>query len=234
MSSGETALLDLATKAGGGGHDVLALSDKEAMILQLYDQMQERELEIALLEQDSDDEPSMGNIDEEIAVAERELLEARATYTVRKKAIETVLMTDPILKSVHSTTATSPVQRALLPLINRRDTLSLIHESLSSAHSSTTAALSDAEVENIAITKRNQELARTLLELTEREKSLQEEVTDGELKTQLDALKAESKTEKAKWETIKSVVSAMVAASGVDWARDEDLQRLVLDESVDD
>lgn len=54
------------------------------------------------------------------------------------------------------------------------------------------------------------------------------------MKTQLDALKAESKREKAKWETIKSVVSATIVASGVDWARDEDLQRLVLDESVDD
>lgn len=124
--------------------------------------------------------------------------------------------------------------RALLPLINRRDILSLVHETLTSAHSSATEALSDAAVENITITKRNQELARTLLELTDHEKSLREEITDGELKTQLDALKAESKKEKAKWETIKSVVSAMVVASGVDWARDEDLQRLVLDESVDD
>lgn len=52
MSSHETALLELATK--DEGRDVLALSDKEAMILQLYDQIQEQELEIALLEQGMD------------------------------------------------------------------------------------------------------------------------------------------------------------------------------------
>jgi hypothetical protein len=49
MSSSETALLELATK--DDGRDILALSDKERMILQLYDQIQEQELEIALLEQ---------------------------------------------------------------------------------------------------------------------------------------------------------------------------------------
>lgn len=38
---------------------------------------------------------------EQLVVAERELLEARATYTVRKKAITTTLMTDPVLKAVH-------------------------------------------------------------------------------------------------------------------------------------
>jgi hypothetical protein len=50
-------------------------------------------------------------VEEQLAIAERELLEARATYTVRKKAIETVLMTDPVLRSVHSTSSPSPVER---------------------------------------------------------------------------------------------------------------------------
>lgn len=50
-NNNETALLELATKVEGEGRDVLALSDKEAMILELYDQIQEQELEIALLEQ---------------------------------------------------------------------------------------------------------------------------------------------------------------------------------------
>ena len=41
------------------------------------------------------------DIDEQLRFSERELLEVRATYTVRKKAIETVLMSDPTLKAVH-------------------------------------------------------------------------------------------------------------------------------------
>lgn len=52
MSSSESTLLELATE--DEGRDVLALSDKEAMILQLYDQIQEQELEISLLEQGMD------------------------------------------------------------------------------------------------------------------------------------------------------------------------------------
>jgi hypothetical protein len=48
LHEAETALLDLAAD---GRQDVLSLSDKEALILQLYDQIQELELEQAVLEQ---------------------------------------------------------------------------------------------------------------------------------------------------------------------------------------
>jgi hypothetical protein len=50
------------------------------------------------------------DIDEQLRIAERELLEAKATYTVRRKAIETVLMSDPTLKAVHLK-ASSPANR---------------------------------------------------------------------------------------------------------------------------
>lgn len=50
------------------------------------------------------------DVDEQLAIAEREFLEARASYTVRSKATRTVLMTDPILKAVHSK-ATIPPER---------------------------------------------------------------------------------------------------------------------------
>ncbi|KAH1541028.1 hypothetical protein KXX57_006653, partial [Aspergillus fumigatus] len=77
LSPGEVSLLDLAAD---DPRDVVSLSDKEALILQLYNQIQELELEKALLEQEL--EPASGdNLDEQLAIAERELLEARATYT---------------------------------------------------------------------------------------------------------------------------------------------------------
>jgi hypothetical protein len=50
------------------------------------------------------------NIEDEVAKAEKELLELRATYTTRERAIETVLITDPILKAVHLKAAT-PAER---------------------------------------------------------------------------------------------------------------------------
>ena len=57
------------------------------------------------------------NVEEELARAEREFLEARATYSVRRKAAETILMTDPILKAVHLKAATPPERYATLSLI---------------------------------------------------------------------------------------------------------------------
>lgn len=49
LSPGEVSLLDLAAD---DPRDVVSLSDKEALILQLYNQIQELELEKALLEQE--------------------------------------------------------------------------------------------------------------------------------------------------------------------------------------
>ncbi|KAL2222861.1 centromere protein H (CENP-H)-domain-containing protein [Thermoascus aurantiacus ATCC 26904] len=223
----EIALLDLA--ADDGRRDMLSLSDKEALILRLYDQIQELDLEKALLEQELE-EPSGDNIDEQLAVAERELLEARATYTVRRKAVESVLMTDPSLKAIHLKAA-SPAERALVPLINRRDLLSLIQENLATAHAATLEALSNAEVENMRVNKKNQELARTLLDLTSHDSRWKERIEDEGLKAQLEELEAEHKKRRARWETIKSIASAAVVGSGVDWARDDRLRELVLDES---
>ncbi|PYH90862.1 hypothetical protein BO71DRAFT_452462 [Aspergillus ellipticus CBS 707.79] len=228
LGSGEASLLDLATD---DPRDAVSLSDKEALILQLYQQIQEQQLEKALLEQETDF-LSGDDAEEQLAVAERELLEARATYTVRRKAVGTVLMTDPVLKAVHLK-ATTPAERALLRLVNRRDVLSLVHENLNSVQSATLQKLSNLEVENSQIHRKNQELVRELLALTEDDESWKEELEDPELKAQLEQLEADHQKSKAKWETMKNVASAMVVGSGVNWAEDEKLTALVLDDSDD-
>jgi hypothetical protein len=56
------------------------------------------------------EQPSPDDVEAHLAAAERELLEARATYSVKRMAVETVLMTDPSLKAVHAT-STSPAER---------------------------------------------------------------------------------------------------------------------------
>ncbi|KAL3435786.1 centromere protein H (CENP-H)-domain-containing protein [Aspergillus tetrazonus] len=227
LSSGEITLLDLAAD---DPRDTLSFSDKEALIIQLYHQTQELELERALLEQELES-ISTNNV-EELGAAERELLDARATYTVRKKAVSTVLITDPILKAVHLK-GTSPAERSLFRLVNRRDVLSLALENFTEAQASTLKKLSSLEVENLQLHRQNQELARELLELTEDDESWREQLDDPELKQQLEQLEAEHKQSKAKWETMKSVASAIIVGSGVDWAEDEDLTALVLDDLND-
>lgn len=56
------------------------------------------------------EEPVGDDVEDQLRVAEQELLEARASYTIRRRAIETVLMTDPVLKAVHLK-ATTPAER---------------------------------------------------------------------------------------------------------------------------
>ncbi|EAW09734.1 centromere protein H [Aspergillus clavatus NRRL 1] len=228
LSPGEVSLLELAAD---DPRDVISLSKKEALILRLYDQIQEQELETALLKEDL--ESSSGdNPDEQLAVAERELLEARATYTVKKKAVGTVLMTDPTLKAVHLR-ATSPAERALLPLINRRDVLSLAYENLTTADNATLRELSNVEVQNLQLNQRNQELVGQLLDMTKDDMSWREDLQDEDLRAQLEELESERRKSRARWETMKSIASAIVVGSGVNWAEDDSLTALVLDEHDD-
>ncbi|KAJ5541286.1 hypothetical protein N7494_006362 [Penicillium frequentans] len=228
LRSGELTLLDYAAD---DTRDVTTLSEKEKLVLQLAERVQEQQLEKALLEQEL--EPFSGdNVEEELAIAERELLEARATYTVRRKAARTILMTDPILKAVHLK-ATTPPEKALLRLVNRRDELALAHENLATVHNAVFKQLSNLKVENLQINRENQELVSQLLELTKQDSSWRDRLQDAKLASQLDELEAELKTSKAKWDTMKNIASAMVVGSGLNWAEDDELQALVLDESDD-
>jgi hypothetical protein len=185
----------------------------------------------------------------QLAIAERELLEARSTYTVRRKAVQTILMTDPILKAVHLK-ATTPAERyvpkipgldhgliekydrALLHLLNRRDVLTLAHENLASAHDLVIKQISDIEVENLEINRENQQLVRQLLELTKQDSSWREKLEDSQL-FQLEELEVDLKSRKAQWETMKNIASAVVVGSGLNWADDDMLRALVIDESDD-
>lgn len=63
-----------------------------------------------LMTREDPEETTTEDAEEQLPVAERELLEARATFTVRRKATESILMTDPILKVMHSKAA-SPAER---------------------------------------------------------------------------------------------------------------------------
>jgi hypothetical protein len=111
--------------------------------------------------------------------------------------------------------------------------LSLAHENLSSALNSTLKKLSNLEVENLQLHQRNKVLVRELLDLTKNDESWKEELDDTDIKTRLEQVKANHQKSKAKWETMKSITSAIVVGSGVDWADDEELAALVLDESDD-
>ncbi|KAJ5888007.1 hypothetical protein N7495_008048 [Penicillium taxi] len=225
----EVTLLNLASD---DSRDVVTFSDKEQMILRLMNGIQEQRLEKAFLEQKLES-LSGENAQEQFEASEREYLEARATYTVRKKAATTILMTDPILKAVHLN-ATTPPERALFRLINRRDVLALAHENLATTHDEVLKKLSDTELENLQINHENQELVRELQDLVRQDSSWEEKLKDEKLTSQLSSLAIELKANRAKWETMKHVASAMVVGSGLNWADNDTLRDLVLDESLDE
>jgi len=93
--------------------------------------------------------------------------------------------------------------------------------------------LSNLEVENRQIHDKNRELVRQLLELTSPGGSWRDQLEDSDLEAQLDALDAKQQKSEARWEVMKNVASAIVVGSGVNWANDERLSALVLDESGD-
>ena len=52
-----------------------------------------------------------GEVDSQLKIAEKECLEARATYSLKQSVVENVLIVDPILKAVHAGLNATPTER---------------------------------------------------------------------------------------------------------------------------
>lgn len=78
--------------------------------------------------------------------------------------------------------------------------------------------------------EQNKGLASELLGLTAQEISWRDQLDDGAAIAQMGDIEQEYKKTRAQRDATKSVISALVVGSGVDWARDDRLRNLVLDE----
>ena len=144
----------------------------------------------------------------------------------------------PIMSGIYSlslfltTTKTNYwCRRKLHPLVNQRDALSIAQTNLSKMLQFTLNELTSAATENIVTMKKNQELTATLLSLTDQLKNPKiEDIDDFDLRAQVENLDVELKEAKRRRRIVKSLVVAVVAGSGVDWAKDEELLDLVLDD----
>jgi len=91
------------------------------------------------------------------------------------------------------------------------------------------------EAENIRTMERNRELTTTLLDIARKGQDLRSQVLQGSgARAQLDRLEGETATARNRWRVMKSVAGAIVAGSGVDWARNETLRDVVLDDEQED
>ena len=91
--------------------------------------------------------------------------------------------------------------------------------------------LTTAERENAQITRKNQELAKTMLKLAEEAKPQDvKDIENPAIRDQIHDLDAQIRAARRDWRIMKSVVSSVIAGSGINWAHDEKLTELVLDD----
>ncbi|KAJ5047270.1 uncharacterized protein L3040_003106 [Drepanopeziza brunnea f. sp. 'multigermtubi'] len=207
------------------------LNEDERRILDVYDRLEELQLEIALLQaQGVLSKVPQEASEKDIAAAKQELLQAKSHYLLRSNVIESVLIAPPILQAVHAGDKATVVEQDLFPLIQKRDQLAINLTKLSTEARSARDELTKVEVENVMIVRRNAELATTMLALAEEaDTQRKEDIQDPALRHQLDELEAEMKRSRQKWRIMKGTASAIIAGSGVDWARNPDLLDIVLD-----
>lgn len=92
-------------------------------------------------------------------------------------------------------------------------------------------SLTSQEAENLVSMSHNQGLIAKLLGLTDLLKEQHvDSIQDVELRSNLKIAQDDTKETKHRWRIMKSLVAAVVAGSGVDWAHDDELRDLVLDD----
>jgi len=217
--------------------DALKLLESEQKILSLWDQLQELQLERALLEiqptipQTSVTSLSSDALEAELEAAEKALLEARTTYMLRNNITTNVLIADPILKSVHEASSANTIERRLLPLIHERDAVVLTHSHLTSKLRTLQHQYTTVEAEIMKLNSENQLLASQLFKLTDALKDQTvEELDDPQLTAELEGLDEAVKKARRRWRVMKSLVAGIVVGSGVEWSRRPELLELVLDD----
>jgi hypothetical protein len=192
----------------------------------------------------SDDE-----LQAQLTSAQREATEAKAEYEIRNRISHNVLVMDPVLKAVHGGDRTGHAEkfvgfcqlhflsnksRRILPLITENDTVSMIHGSLASRLLSNQRAISTAGQANTLASRNNRELSATMLALAEDMKAQSaKDIEDPRLRDQVSAIDRELKDSRRRTKTLKGLISAMIVGSGINWAADEDLTELVMDDEED-
>lgn len=240
-----------------------SFSDEEKEILGLYDQVQKLELELALAkartrlagefsdrqaplpqraiadgrteeaEKAGADDDHEEDDPDEVEEARNQLLEAMSLYTLRNGVVNNVLITNPLLKGIHGSTAASPIEQDILPWVQARDGASRDVAAQSAAAKQVLAQLTDAESEALRAARRNRDLAAEVLRLArEADRGRAGAVGTGDdpaAEAQIAELERRLAASRRKWRVMKGTASGIVAGSGVDWASDPVLRDVVLD-----
>ncbi|KFY69121.1 hypothetical protein V496_00500 [Pseudogymnoascus sp. VKM F-4515 (FW-2607)] len=207
----------------------LQLSELERQILDLYDRLEELQLEIGLL---STPEATQDASTEEVirvflahAFHPTKISEPSSRDCWKLKRV----------KAVHAGANASPIERDLLPLIQQRDDASTELAATAAQVLAAREALTTVEAERVVLSRSNTELAGRMVGLAEQvEGQKKGGITDPEMRGKIDEMEREVRKSRQRWRLMKGVASGVVAGSGMDWARDEKLRALVLEEDSDD
>lgn len=153
-------------------------------------------------------------------------------YTLRNGVVNNVLITNPLLKGIHGSTAASPIEQDILPWVQARDAASRDVAAQSAAARQTLAKLTDAEAEALRVARRNRDLAAEVLRLAreaDRNSAGAGASGDPAAEEQVAELEKRLAASRQKWRVMKGTASGIVAGSGVDWAADPVLRDIVLD-----
>ena len=116
-------------------------------------------------------------------------------------------------------------------MIDERDVLSIAHANLSTSLRTTLNTLTTVRTQNIILIQENKAFAASVLDLANSLKVQEaQDIQDVKLRSELETIRAEIRILRRRWRIMKSVVAAVVVGSGIDWAREDGLLELVLDD----
>ncbi|KAM0564443.1 hypothetical protein ACHAPJ_000656 [Fusarium lateritium] len=215
----------------------LPISEDEERILALYDRIQELRLEIAIInaQRSHQQDETVSFTTEETQNAQSELLESRAKYVLRNDVVEAVVTANPILKAVHSGTEATPVERELLPYVERRDDASISVSKQAAETNKIWNSLTATQSDTLRKSRQNVTSAAELFELAEEAKQKKTVPrNNSRMMQEQEKLEADVKTSKQRWRVMKGVAGGIIVGSGIDWLREDELRDVVLDPETEE
>ncbi|KAH6625943.1 centromere protein H (CENP-H)-domain-containing protein [Chaetomium sp. MPI-SDFR-AT-0129] len=210
------------------------ITEAEANVLALYDQLQQLELEAALLQSRQGHPLPRASLPpgHDSSGNQTQVLEAKATLALRNSVVDNVVVVQPTLNAVHQATETSVVERALLPINQERDAAVTRTTKTCAELQTVRSRLAELEIQVLHVSHQNTKLASEALQLAGKmaDQTL-ERGGNAKSQSELATLESQVKASQHRWRVMKGVTSAVVTGSGVDWAREEQFKELVLDSS---
>lgn len=132
------------------------------------------------------------------------------------------------------TSVYSGFYRDLLPVLTERDSTSITLAQQSTALRQITEEVIVVESQSLRLSRQNVDLAAQVLALAEQTNQQKNAaIRDQEQAEEITELEKDVKSARQRWRVMKATASAIIAGSGVDWAADDQLRSIVLDEDDD-